>query len=187
MRLKGKNVTILIADGYHEHEFWFPYYRFREEGADVLVAAPEAGIVYGEGRHGKDGLEAEALVRISDLPERLPDILFLPGGIYGPLSLRVIPGVLNYVRRCMDEGKLVCAICHAPWILVSAGVVKGKAISAPRDMAEDITGSGGIYSPEKVSLDGNLLSAHYYACLPEMFRVLFDNMDRLLPVNQSLP
>ena len=173
MRLKGINVCILIADGYHEHEYWFPYYRFLEERANVVVGAPEAGIVYGEGRHGKDGLEAKADIAISDLPEKLPDILFLPGGLYGPVTLRSMPAVQNYVRRCMDAGILVCSICHAPWILISADVVKGKTVSAPEDMAPDIAGAGGNYTNDKVALDGNLLSAQYFAYLPEMFQVMF--------------
>ncbi|MGW8178508.1 MAG: hypothetical protein ACWGQW_07055, partial [bacterium] len=58
--LEGARVAILIADGYHDHEFWFPYYRFLEEGAEVVVAGPKTGTVYGEGLHGKDGLPAEA-------------------------------------------------------------------------------------------------------------------------------
>ena len=173
MKLKGKNVHILIADGYHEHEFWFPYYRFLEEGAEVTVFAPGAGILYGEGRHGKDGLEAKADKAISDLPQELPDILFLPGGIYGPLALRSMVEVQKYVKRCMDAGVLVCSICHAPWILVSADAVRGKIISAPEDIAPDIIGAGGKYTVDKVSLDGNLLSAEYFAYLPQMFQVLF--------------
>ena len=172
-RLTGKTVVILIAEGYHEHEFWFPYYRFLEEDATVIVAAPQAGIVYGEGRNGKDGLEAIADIAISELSENSPDILFLPGGIYGPLTLRNMESVQNYVRRCVDEGVLVCAICHAPWILISANVINGKTVSCPPDMSWDVVGAGATYSSEAVSLDGNLLTAVYFARLPEMFQVLF--------------
>ena len=174
MKLKGKTVVILIAEGYHDHEFWFPYYRFLEEGAKVVVAAPKAGIVYGEGRNGKDGLEAEANISIDELSETLPDILFLPGGIYGPLELRSMKSVQNYVKRCMEANVLVCAICHAPWILTAADVVKGKTVSCPKDMSWDVTGAGATYTTERVSLDGNLLTAEYYGCLPEMFQTLFN-------------
>lgn len=174
-RLTGKTVVILIAEGYHEHEFWFPYYRFLEEGATVIVAAPEAGIVYGEGRNGKDGLEAKADIPIRALPEALPDILFLPGGIFGPLTLRFMEAVQNYVKRCVDEGVLVCAICHAPWILISANVLKGRTVSCPPDMSWDVIGAGAVFSSNAVTLDGNLLTAEYFACLPEMFQVLFAN------------
>ena len=177
MRLTGKTVVIMIAEGYHDHEFWYPYYRFREEGAKVIVAAPKRGIVYGEGRNGKDGLEAKAEISISELPEELPDILFLPGGIYGPLELRNMPEVRAYVKRCMDNDVLVCAICHAPWILISAGVVSGRTISCPEDISWDVTGAGGIFSKEPAVLDGNLLTATYFAYLPEMFRLLFARVD----------
>jgi len=168
-----KTVVLLIAEGYHDHEFWFPYYRFREEGAKVIVAAPEAGVVYGEGRNGKDGLEARADISISELPDALPDILFLPGGIYGPLALRNMPNVCEYVRRCVDSGVLTCAICHAPWILASADVIRGKAVSCPDDMRWDVIGAGATYSNEAVTLDGNILTCVYFGFLPEMFRLLF--------------
>ena len=172
-RLTGKTVVILIAEGYHEHEFWFPYYRFLEEDATVIVAAPQAGVVYGEGRNGKDGLEAIADIAINELPETLPDILFLPGGIYGPLTLRNMESVQKYVKRCVEEGILVGAICHAPWILISADVVRGKTVSCPPDMSWDVVGAGATYSSEAATLDGNLLTAVYFARLPEMFQLLF--------------
>ena len=172
MRLNKKTVVILIAKGYHDHEFWFPYYRFLEEGANVIVAAPKAGTVYGEGRSGKDGLEAKADIPISELPDALPDILFLPGGIYGPLELRNIPAVQEYVRRCIESNVLVCAICHAPWILVSAGVLNGRVVSCPDDISWDVTGAGATFSRDAVTLDGNLLTAVYFGYLPEMFRVM---------------
>jgi len=174
MRLKGKTAVILIAEGYHDHEFWFPYYRFLEEGAKVIVAAPRAGIVYGEGRNGKDGLEAKADIAISELPDTLPDILFLPGGIYGPLELRNMKKVQDYVKCCMDSDVLVCAICHAPWILVSAGVLNGRRVSCPDDMSWDVTGAGATFTRNAVTLDGNLLTAVYFGYLPDMFRVMFE-------------
>ena len=172
--LKEKTVVILIAEGYHDHEFWFPYYRFKEEGAKVIVAAPEAGIIYGEGRNGKDGLPAKADIAISELPEELPDILFLPGGIFGPLTLRNMCEVREYVKNCADSGVLVCAICHAPWILTAADVLRGRKVSCPEDMQWDVTGAGAVYSRDDVTLDGNILTAIYFGFLPEMFRVMFN-------------
>ena len=173
MLLEGKTVLILISDGYQEHEFWFPYYRFLEEGAEVIVAAPKAGTIYGEGRLGKDGLMAEANILISELPEKLPDILFLPGGMYSPMELRNIPAVQEYVKKCIDTGKLVCAIGHASWILVSAGVLNGRTVSCPNDISWDVTGVGAAFSQKAVTLDSNILTAEYFARLPEMFRMLF--------------
>ena len=72
----------------------------------------------------------------------------------------------------MEENKIVAAICHAPWILISAQVVRGRRISCPPDMTIDITNAGGIYTNKKCVRDGNLITAEYYAHLPEMFRTL---------------
>ena len=89
MKLEGKRIAILVATGYHEHELLFPYYRFKEAGASVTVAGPEAGAtVYGEGRHGMDGLPFAADAAIGDLKADDFDAIHIPGGIYGPLALR---------------------------------------------------------------------------------------------------
>jgi len=174
MKLKGKTAVLLIAEGYYEHEYWYPYYRFLEEGAEVITAGITPGIVRGEGIHGTDGLKAEVKVAVSDLKTDAFDILFLPGGIYGPMELRDNDGVLDLVRKCFKENKLVCTICHSPWILVSAGVLKGRKITCPRDISADVIGAGAEFIFQPVVVDGNLLSAEAYFSMPEMFRALFD-------------
>ena len=172
MRLQGRTVALIIADGYHEHEFWFPYYRFREEGAEVVVAGPTVGTVHGEGRHGKDGLPAEVTHTIEQLADTSLDLVYLPGGIFSPLALRAHQPTLELVRKAMADGVLVAAICHAQWILVSAGVCGGRRITCPPDMADDVRNAGGIYVEQKCVRDGNLITAVYFAYLPEQFQVL---------------
>ena len=172
LRLEGRRVALVIANGYHEHEFWFPYYRFREEGAEVVVAGPAVGTVYGEGRHGKDGLPAEITHTVEQVAAMELDALYLPGGIFGPLELRAHRPTLELVREAMARNLVVGAICHAQWILVSAGVVRGRRLTCPPDMADDVKNAGGIYVAEDWVRDGNLITAHYYAYLPEQFRLL---------------
>ena len=176
MRLRNHRVIMIIADGYHEHEFWFPYYRFKEEGAEVLVAGPRTGIVSGEGRHGKDGLPAEIAYSVEQIVDRAFDALYLPGGIYGPMTLRAHQPTLELVRRAVDSGAFVAAICHAQWILVSAGVVNGRRLTCPPDMADDVKNAGGIYVEERCVRDDNLITAVYFAYLPEQFRELIPAM-----------
>ena len=159
-----------------KHEFWFPYYRFREEGAEVIVAGPEVGVVYGEGRHGKDGLPAKVTHTVDQVIDMKLDVLYLPGGIYGPLQLRAHRPTLDLVRKAMDDNIIVAAICHAPWILISAGVVKGRRLTCPSDIADDVRNAGGIYVEEKCVRDGNLITAVYFGYLPEQFRVLMAAM-----------
>jgi protease I len=172
MRLKGHKIVIVIADGYHEHEFWYPYYRFKEEGAQVIVAGPETGTVYGEGRNGMDGLPAVITHTVKQAADLGYDAVYLPGGIYGPLELRAHEPTLELVRNAMANGAIVAAICHSPWILVSADVIRGRRLTCPEDIAPDVINAGGIYVKEKCVRDGNLITAEYYAYLPEHLRML---------------
>ncbi len=176
MKLKGYRAVIVIADGYHEHEFWFPYYRFKEEGAEVLVAGPEVKTVYGEGRHGTDGLPAEITHSVDQVTALEFDVLYLPGGIWSPLRLRSHLPTINLVRQAMTDEVIVAAICHAPWILVSADVIRGRRLTCPRDMAVDVTNAGGIYVEQPCVRDGNLITAIYFGYLPEHFQVLIPAM-----------
>lgn len=171
VRLDGKRVAILIATGYHEHELLFPYYRLKEAGAEVLVAGPEAGTtLYGEGRHGMDGLPFTTTHAIGQLsPEEL-DAVHLPGGIYGPLFLRDREDVCELIRGMVARGKVVGAICHGPWVLVSAGVVRGRRIACPRDMAVDVVNAGGVYVDAPAVRDGPIVTSVYYGYLPEYIR-----------------
>jgi protease I len=178
--LKGCRVAIIIATGYHDHEFWFPYYRFREAGAEVVVAGPVKGVIYGEGRNGKDGLPATVTHTIEDLKDQSFDLIYLPGGIWAPLALRNHKPTRDLVRRSLENDVLVAAICHASWVLVSADVIKGRRIACPEDMADDVKNAGGSYVNEKCVEDGNLITAVYYAYLPDQFRVLMPALEKRL-------
>ena len=170
--LANRRIAILIATGYHEHEFWFPYYRFREEGAEVVVAGSAVGRVWGEGRHGTDGLPADVTTSIAQIADEKFDCIYLTGGILGPLELRSHRPALDFVRRAMEQQTLVAAICHGSWILASAGVVKGRRIACPEDMADDVINAGATYATEKAVRDGNLITAYSFRFLPDHFRLL---------------
>jgi protease I len=171
--LAGKTVVITIAEGSHDHEFWYPYYRFLEEGAEVIVAGVTKGVFRCEGLNGKDGLfAAEATHTICELIGKKIDCLFIPGGLYGPMALRNYEPMLQLVRSAVCGGVIVAAICHASWVLASAGVISGRRISCPEDQSVDITNAGGIYTKEKSVRDGNIVTAEYFGNMPEMFRIL---------------
>jgi protease I len=171
MDLQGKRIGILLATGYHEHEFFFPYYRFLEAGAEVLVAGPEAGKTYfGEGRSGMDGLLFDSTAAIRDMTADGLDALHIPGGIYGPLELRANEQVCALVRAMVAQNKIVGAICHGPWVLVSADVVRGRRIACPFDMSVDVQNAGGTYVTERAVRDGCLVTSVYYGYLPEYMR-----------------
>ncbi len=175
-RLTGKTVALLSANGGHEHEFWVPYYRFREEGAHVLVCGAEAGAVYrGEGRHGTDGLDlAPTEAAVADISPDDVDALIIPGGIHGPLVLREHKPTLDLVRAMDERGKVIGAICHAQWVLVSADILRGRRATSPRDIAVDLRNAGAEWVAEDVVRDGHLVTAVYFGCLPEFLRTLID-------------
>jgi protease I len=174
--LEGKTVALLSVTGTHEHEFWVPYYRFLEEGAQVLVCGPEAGVVYrGEGRCGRDGLDLAPTDRaIADVDAEEIDALVIPGGIYGPLALRNHEPTLRLVRAMDQRGKVIGAICHGQWVLVSADVLRGRLATSPNDIAVDLRNAGAEWVEERAVRDGNLVTAVYFAYLPEFLRALID-------------
>ena len=122
LEMADKRVGIVIATPLHHQEFWFPYHRFREAGAQVLVAGPSPSSARGGGSDRKHVLEATIDHRVEDLPQDL-DVVFLPGGSEDPLWLRTHKPTLELVRRSMQAGRIVAALCHAQWILVSADVL----------------------------------------------------------------
>ena len=177
MDLSGKRIGIAIATGFHEHELLYPYYRFKEAGAEVIVAGPEAGVkLSGEGVHGTDGLPFKTTAAIADLDPDTLDALHLPGGIYGPLSLRIHEPTLELVREMVKREKIVGAICHGPWVLVTAGVVKGRRIACPDDMAADAINAGATYVPEGAVRDGCLVTGVYFGILDQYMREFLDAM-----------
>ena len=171
MELTGKRIAVLIATGFHDHEFFYPYYRLKEAGAEVIVAAPQAATTYyGEGRHGMDGLPFDSTAAIRDLRADDLDAVHLPGGIYGPLELRANDEACHLVRDMVAQEKIVGAICHAPWILVSAGVVKGRTIACPGDMEPDVTNAGATWANARAVRDGCLVTSVGFTYLPEYMR-----------------
>jgi len=121
MRLKGKKVAILAENLYQEMELWVPYYRMKEEGADVKVVGTGTAETY-TSKHGYPvTVDASAdQVKAADF-----DAVIIPGG-YAPDLMRRSEAMVRLVKETFQQGKVVAAICHAGWMLCSSGIVKGK-------------------------------------------------------------
>ena len=172
----GRTAVIVIGEGYQEHEFWFPYYRLLEADFSVVVAGLIAETVYGEGTifcggmGGTRGLPASITHSLDEVLEVDFDLLYLPGGLISPMKLRGDRRMRRLVRTAVDAGRVVGAICHASWILIDAGMVDGRRVAAPLDMACDVRNAGGIYEEGPCVTDGTLVTATFYSYLPQQFR-----------------
>ena len=145
-------VAMLLDDLVEDVEFIYPYYRFKEEKFTVDIISPEIKTF-----KGKKGCSFASKKSIRDVDPEDYDILFIPGG-YAPDRLRRYPEVLNFVKRVNELGKIIGAVCHGPWVLISAGIVKGKKITGYYAIKDDIVNAGAEYTGKEVERDGNIFT-----------------------------
>ena len=172
MSLKGKRVAILVEDIYEDQELWYPYYRLLEAGATVTMVGPEAKTY-----ESKHGYPATADVAAADVTADDFDAVMIPGG-FAPDRLRRYQTVLDLVRGVYEKGGAIGSICHAGWVPVSAGILKGKRATCVSAIKDDLINAGAIYLDEAVVVDGNLVTSRTPADLPVFLPALIDAIAR---------
>lgn len=166
MQIQGKRVAVLAENFYEDLELWYPVLRLKEAGAEVTVVAPAAATY--TSKHGypvKADLAADQ-ARAADF-----DAVVIPGG-YAPDHMRRSPAMVNLVRDAAREGKVVAAICHAGWMLASAGIVKGKRVTCYFSIKDDVINAGGQYEDAEVVQDGKLITSRQPDDLPAFCRAI---------------
>jgi protease I len=167
--LKAIRALILTADKFEDMELFFPYFRLLEEGIEVDITAPKKGHI--EGEHGY-GLEINKT--FDEIKPENYDILLVPGGspTEAPSVVRKDLKAQAVAQSCLNSNKPVCSICHGPWLLASANVVKGRHLTSfwYDGVPEDIKKAGGIYEDKEVVVDGNLVTSRYPGDLPAFMR-----------------
>lgn len=174
MVLDGKRIAIFVEKDYEDIEFWYPYYRMKEAGAQVEVIAPKI-----ESYQGKKGLTAKSDKAIEDVSAEDYDALIIPGG-YSPDHMRRSKEMVSFVKEIYDQGKMVAAICHGPWMLASAGIVKGKRITSFFSIKDDLINAGAEWVDEEAVVDGNLLTSRNPNDLPAFCRTLIQTTTAIL-------
>ena len=152
-----KRAVIITAPHFQDEEFVYPYYRLLEEGYQVAVATPGK-----ENCTGKYGVPSRPTMDTADLSPADFDLVVIPGGFEAPDRLRIRKEVLRFVKEMHAEGKLVAAICHGPWVCISAGIVRGRRVTGFIAIADDLKNAGAEYLEEDVVVDGNLITAPHY-------------------------
>lgn len=157
-RLKDMRIAVLATDGFEESELKEPVDAFREEGADVRIIAPKGKSIRGW-RHGEWGSSVPVDVELLDAVPGDFDALHLPGGVMNPDRLRMNPDALGFVQAMDREGKPIAAICHAPWLLVEAGLVKGRTLTSWPSLKTDLANAGAMWVDREVVVDGNIITS----------------------------
>jgi protease I len=165
MGLEGKKIIILAENNYQELELWYPLLRLKEEGAEVVVVGSGSSSTY----TSKMGYPVTVDSTAEDVDVAQYDGLLIPGG-YAPDIMRRYPGMVGLVRSAHDQGKVIGAICHAGWMLVSAGILKGKRATCFFAIRDDLINAGAEYLDQEVVRDSNLITSRTPDDLPAFCR-----------------
>jgi protease I len=165
MELSGKKIAVLVDQMYQEMEVWYPLFRLREAGAEVVTVGPAAGHTYPSklGYPVKCDLSWE-VAQSSDF-----DGVVIPGG-YAPDHIRRHPKAIEFVREIDQQGKLVASICHGPWVLCSTGTLKGRKVTSFFAIKDDVVNAGAEWVDEEVVVDRNLVTSRKPEDLPAFCR-----------------
>ena len=172
MKLKGKKIAILAENMYQEMELWVPYYRLKEEGAEVKVVGTGA-----KSYTSKIGYPVNADVSAEEVKAGDFDAVIIPGG-YAPDLMRRSGAMVKLVKDAFQGGKVVAAICHAGWMLCSAGVLKGKTATGFHSIKDDLVNAGARYVDQEVVVDGNLITSREPKDLPAFCREIIKALEK---------
>src|SRR3954470_2681402 len=170
-KLSGLKVAILVADGFEQVEMTEPRKALQEAGAETQIVSPARHRVQGWNHHDKaDKFDVDVALDDADAGEF--GALLLPGGVANPDLLRTLPRAVDFVREFVQAGKPVAVICHGPWTLVEADVVKGRNMTSWPSVKTDLTNAGAHWTDKEVVVDHGFVSSRKPADLPAFNRAM---------------
>jgi protease I len=164
-RLEGRTVAFLATDGVEQMELTEPWKKVEEEGGKAELISLDSGEIQGF-QHLDKGDSFPVDRAVSDADEGDYDGLVLPGGVANPDFLRTDEDAVRFVRAFFEAGKPVAAICHGPWTLVEADVVRGRTLTSWPSLKTDIKNAGGEWVDEEVHVDSGLVTSRKPDDLP---------------------
>lgn len=173
--LEGKKVAILVADGFEQEELISPRKALEAAGAETEIVSPLENKVKGWD-HTDWGTEVDVDVPLDSADPDDYDALVLPGGVMNPDHLRRNPKALEFVKAFFATGKPVGAICHGPWTLIDAGVVRGRTMTSYESIQSDLKNAGADWKDEEVVVDNGLVTSRKPADLPAFNEKLIEEV-----------
>ncbi|WP_417207568.1 type 1 glutamine amidotransferase domain-containing protein [Antarctobacter sp.] len=156
--IAGSKILIIATHGFEQSELEFPRDQLRSKGAEVHVATLDGASI--KGWEGSDwGREAEADLKIADADPTQYDALVIPGGQINPDLLRVEAPVIALVRAFARQGKVIAAVCHAPWVLIEADIVAGREMTAYPSIRTDLKNAGARVVDQPVVADSGIVTS----------------------------
>lgn len=163
----GTRVAVLVEQKYEELEVWYPVYRLREAGCQVVLVGPEAGKVY----PSKLGYPARADAAAADVSADQFAACVIPGG-FSPDYVRRSPAMLKLVRDLHAQAKPLAAICHGPWVLCSTDALKGRTATGFHSIRDDMTNAGATFVDREVVVDGHVITSRTPDDLPAFLKAV---------------
>jgi deglycase len=164
---------IITEKGFQDEEYVYPYYRLLEAGFDLDIATTGAQTVYGKFNIPAKGNVDSLTIKAEDY-----DLVILPGGHEAPDRVRQIENVLKFVKDMDAAGKVVGAICHGPWIAISAGIVKGRKATSYEGMKDDLINAGADYIVADVVIDDNLVTSPHYKNNGDFMKAVLEEYEK---------
>ncbi|MCW5983275.1 MAG: type 1 glutamine amidotransferase [Bryobacteraceae bacterium] len=171
--LKGKRVAILVTKGFEQIELTDPRQALDQAGAKTVIVAPDEGKVRGW-NFTEWGEEFRVDAPLDSANPADYDALLLPGGVMNPDYLRINPAAVKFCKAFFDAHKPVASICHGPWLLVEANVVRGRKLTSWLSIRTDIVNAGGDWRDEEVVVDNGLVTSRKPDDLPAFNRKMIE-------------
>lgn len=171
--LTGKKVAILVADGFEQVEMTEPKRALEEAGARTSLVSPATTTVQGW-NHADKADRFPVDVKLDTASARDFDALLLPGGVANPDQLRTLPKAVAFIREFFDAGKPVAAICHAPWTLIEADVVRGRTVTSWPSLRTDLVNAGARWVDQEVTTDNGLVTSRKPDDIPAFNRKMIE-------------
>jgi protease I len=157
-KLDGKKVAILVTDGFEQVELTKPREALDQAGAETKIVSLKSGKIQGM-NHADKGDKFDVDQTLDEARPEQFDALMIPGGLMNPDALRSNDDALEFTRHFFREGKPVAAICHGPWVLIDAGVVRGRMLTSWPAIKTDVKNAGGKWINEEVVVDNGLVTS----------------------------